>query len=245
MQVYFIRHAQSVNNLLYEQSRGYEGRDPDPELTDYGRRQLAFVARFLSNGAGPSPATRDAALQNVDGVRLTHLYASPMVRAMETAAAIAGATGLTPVVWPDLHEEGGMWTHDPQTGESVGLPGPNRDFFRRRYPQFILPDDFGETGWWNRPRETAEACVARARRVLQTLQQRHGEADDRVALVSHGAFYNAFLSVLLGRPLREGVWFGINNAAVTRIDFRGGEEGEWVTLAYQNRVDFLPPELVT
>ncbi len=245
MFVYFIRHAQSANNLLYERTHGDEGRDPDPELTDYGRRQLDFVARFFAEDAGPPPATRDARIRDVGGVRLTHLYTSPMVRAMETAAAIAGATGLRPVVWPDLHEEGGVWTRDPDTGERIGLPGPDRAFFEARYPHFVLPEGFAVGGWWNRPVEEAAECFARARRVLQTLQTRHGGTDDRVALVSHGAFYNAFLSALLKRPFRDGVWFGINNVAVTRVDFRTGEEWDGVMLAYHNRLDFLPPELVT
>jgi hypothetical protein len=77
-----------------------------------------------------------------------------------------------------------------------------------------------------------------------------------VAFVSHGGFFNYFISVLFGVPeevghpdedsktpqgLPSGRWFLMNNAAITRIDFPEQE----VRLAYQNRTDFLPRELIT
>jgi broad specificity phosphatase PhoE len=46
----------------------------------------------------------------------------------------------------------------------------------------------GEEGWWNRPFEAELHRPERARRVLVELLQRHGGSNDRVAMVSHGAF---------------------------------------------------------
>jgi len=250
MQLYFIRHGQSANNLLYERTGSGNGRDVDPELSDYGRRQVKILAQFLADGRNVAPATRDAGNLNIDGFHLTHIYASPMIRALDTAAPIAEAFGLTPVVWPDLHEAGGMWYTNPETDERVGAPGPDRAFFEERYPRFALPNSFGEGGWWkDKPFEDEAARLERARRFWRTLEARHGrsDSDDRVAVVSHGMFYNILLSALLGLPSfrQSKTWFSINNVAITRIDFELWEGEEAVRLAYQNRIDFLPPELAT
>jgi hypothetical protein len=76
-----------------------------------------------------------------------------------------------------------------------------------------------------------------------------------VAVISHGGFYNYILSALMNLPWRDKEpeehtedqrtppsprWFLMNNAAITRIDF-----DHEVRIAYQNRVDFLPPDLIT
>ena len=240
MQLYFIRHAQSTNNLLWERTSSDEGRHEDPELTELGKKQAQVVAKFLANPSARQPATRDAEAQNIDGFKLTHLYSSLMVRAMETAAAIAEATRLMPVARTDLHETGGIWLKHPETGERKGLPGKTRAELAARFPQFELPPSPDGDGWWNQPVEAWEDGFERARSLLAELRAAHGD-DDRVAVVSHGMFYNQLLKVLLDLPPEMDIWFAINNVAITRIDFT--ERG--VRLAYHNRVDFLPPEMVT
>jgi 2,3-bisphosphoglycerate-dependent phosphoglycerate mutase len=71
--------------------------------------------------------------------------------------------------------------------------------------------------------------------------ERHGNTQDRVAVVSHGGFYNHFLAVVLGLEARGKWWFLLNNTAITRIDFTLEE----ARLVYQNRVEHLPRELIT
>ena len=70
----------------------------------------------------------------------------------------------------------------------------------------------------------------------------HGNTTDRVAVFSHGGFYNVFVRQVLGLlgDTRK-VWFQINNTAITRLDFGEGE----VIAVYLNRVDFLPTDLIT
>ena len=41
MQLYFIRHAQSANNLLHDQTGTWANMTDDPELTDTGSRACA------------------------------------------------------------------------------------------------------------------------------------------------------------------------------------------------------------
>jgi 2,3-bisphosphoglycerate-dependent phosphoglycerate mutase len=242
MQLYFIRHGQSQNNLLWVETGSSQGRSEDPDLTKTGRLQAQRLAEFLAApGAsqGALPADYDA--QNAYGFDLTHLYCSPMIRAIETGWAIARTLGLPLVAWKDLHEVGGIHQADPETGERVGLPGKSRRFFAEAYPDLVLPETLGDDGWWHRPYERYEERPLRAHRFLTDLLARHGDSQDRVAVVSHGGFYNHFMRAILEMPLGTSPWFSINNTAITRIDFEEGRT--WIS--YTNRVDFLPRGLIT
>ncbi len=240
MQLYFIRHGQSENNILYDQTGSYHGRSVDPELTDMGRQQAKLLAQFLSHCEPDfDPNQRDP--QNRSGFGIMHLYTSLMVRAIDTAAPVAEALGLPLVAWIDLHERGGIYINDPETGEPIGLPGLNGAELSARCPRLILSDSVDPSGWWNRPFETPEQWPIRARRFLLELIERHGRTTDRVAVISHGGFYNQMLTELLKMPYSDNLWFELNNTAVTRIDFH--DEG--VDLVYLNHVDHLPKELIT
>ena len=114
MQFYFIRHGQSANNALWDRGGPTGERSPDPELTELGHKQAQHLARFLAQAGVPreegpesaargAPVRRDSAtsrdVQNVTGVRLTHLYCSPMIRCIETGTYLSRATGLPLVLW--------------------------------------------------------------------------------------------------------------------------------------------------
>jgi 2,3-bisphosphoglycerate-dependent phosphoglycerate mutase len=238
MQLYFIRHAQSENNKLYEETGSWDGRNADPELTDLGHQQAQRLAEHLVCTNGESHP-RD--FLNRRGFGLTHLYTSLMVRAITTGSYIAAALNLPLVAWEDLHEIGGIFVFDPETGEHVGQPGKTRSDLATRFPQLALAQAVGDDGWWNRPHEPTDQQAQRAKRVVRGLLERHGGTDDRVAVVSHGGFYNFILAELLGTRAEEGFWFGINNTGVTRLNF----EEEGVELVYANRLEHLPAELIS
>lgn len=239
MQFYYIRHGQSANNYRMAQTGSALGRSDDAELTEIGRRQAECLAAFLAaRSAGPAP---DPDYQNVGGFGLTHLYSSLMVRAVATGTIISQAVGIPLVGWWDWHETGGIFLENYETGEYIGQPGKPRAYFAEHYPDFILPDDAAETGWWNRPFEAREERFPRAERVLQALLARHGDTEDRVAVVSHGGFFNYLLAAILRYPLENRPWFALNNVAITRIDFNPTT----TEIIYVNRADFLPRELMT
>jgi 2,3-bisphosphoglycerate-dependent phosphoglycerate mutase len=242
VQLYFIRHGQSRNNHLYAQTGSSAGRSDDPELTPVGRQQVEHLARFLAQPGNPEAVLfPDYDVQNVGDFGLTHLYCSLMVRAVETGAILARALGLPLVAWEEVHEVGGIHHVDRETSEHHGLPGKNRAYFERKYPDLVLPPSLDEAGWWNRPFEERPLRLLRARRVLQELVARHGNTDDRVAVISHGGFYQHLLQAILDLPDVSEPWFSMNNAAISRIDFEDDEIG----FRYTNRVGYLPGELIT
>lgn len=241
MQLYFIRHGQSENNFLWTQTGSGDGRSDDPDLTLAGRKQAARVAQFLRQADPTAAANTPYDVQNVGGFGITHLYCSLMLRAVATGTVIAGAIDSPLTAWEDLHEEGGIHRKDEQTGERIGLPGKNRAYFEAHYPGLVLPDSLDEKGWWNRPFEDYEQRPIRARRFLRDLLERHGGTDARIAVVSHGGFYNQLLRAILNLPDKKSCWFALNNIAISRIDF--SDRG--IALNYSNRVDFLPGELIT
>ena len=246
MQFYYIRHAESENNLLWARTGSSVGRSADPDLTEVGWRQAHLLAQCLSRTSASLQA-KERDLQNTAGFGLTHLYTSLMARAVATGTVVARELGLPLVAWQDAHESGGLYLRDEETGEPDGLAGPNRAYFEAHYPDLVLPDSLGEAGWWNRPFEEREERTARARRFLQQLLERHGRTEDRVAVISHGGFYNHVLGALLDLPDRERFWFSMHNGAITRIDFpdQDSEGVERIGLIYANRVDYLPAELIT
>lgn len=240
MHLYYIRHGQSTNNALWAQSGSSDGRSEDPELTELGEQQATLLAGFLGRDAARAEVPTDNP-KDVGGFDITHLYCSPMIRAVSTAMYIAQALNLQPKVWKEAHEVGGIFLHDPGSGEPVGLPGRTRTYFRERYPELILSDDLGPDGWWDRPFEAREERRGRAERVLAQLMERHGGTDDRIALVSHGGFYNYLMGAILGLPQQDGPFFVMDNAAITHLQF----EEERTLVVYTNRTGFLPDDLIT
>lgn len=240
MQLYYIRHGQSENNLLWEQTGSNARRSVDPELSPLGQQQAALLADFIKS-RGQGVVKHDIDFQNVAGFNLTHIYTSLMVRAVATAQPIARALGLPLVAWKDLHETGGIYQENKETGEFTGMPGKNRAYFEGCYPDLVLPADLGPEGWWNRPQEIPKEWFPRAKHVLAELLRRHGGTEHRVALVSHGGFYQYFLGAVLGLPEVKNNWFGFSNTAISRIDFNPPV----TTIVYLNQVDFLPTSLIT
>ncbi len=247
MELYFIRHGQSLNNANWHKPDFIES--PDTPLTELGFEQAQCVANFLKEAqtiVDPNAWN----IQNRWGFGLTHIYTSLMERAVCTAAPTARALGIPFTAWEEIHESGGIFGRDGEDKDK-GLPGKSRSYFEQDFPELILPDHINGTGWWNnRPFETEEECQLRAQKFLADLLARHGDRDGqpehRVAIFSHGGFFGHLICAMLKISWQETVngnhfWFATNNCAISRFDFHNGA----VSISYLNRTDHLPDHLIT
>src|SRR5215216_6755348 len=145
MELYFIRHGQSANNAHWS-NPGYL-ENPDPSLTEIGMQQACHVSEFLKE-AQTVVDPKEWNIQNRFGFGLTHIYTSLMERAVHTAAPTARALEIPMLAWKEIHEEGGIFSRHDKSN-TVGLPGQTRSFFMENFPTLVLPEELGETGWWN------------------------------------------------------------------------------------------------
>lgn len=246
MEVYIIRHGQSTNNALMENQHL---RVEEPPLTDVGHQQAVHLAEFLRDAHN----LEDVVRQGVDSEQretfmphtLTHLYCSPMLRAMQTAQPIAAALGVKPAVWVSLHEHGGVFKE--HEGEVHGFPGMTRTQILEQFPDYVLPDNVTEAGWWDASQgmEHITGTYARASRVALDLRARAQSpetAGDKVALVAHGMFIDSLIKAFLHNLPSDRYFHWHYNTAVSRVDL---VEGGVVVIRYVNRVTHLPVDLVT
>ncbi len=241
MELYLIRHAQSTNNVV----AGLRNRVCDPPLTELGEQQAEIIARHLVDGINPefvkggSPEATGS--RNGRGYAFTRLYCSAMARSLQTVEPIGQALGLTPHVWVDIHEHGGIFLdHGDQRGV-VGYPGKTRSEILARYPNYRLPDEITDDGWWSGGYEDWPACHGRAIKVAQKLRK-WADSDERIALITHGGFIDSLIKALANQLPDGGLFYYHYNTAITRIDFRRDER---MGFRYLNRIGHLPPELIS
>jgi broad specificity phosphatase PhoE len=241
MQLYIVRHAQSTNNVLADQRE----RVCDPTLTELGERQADILARHLADGVELIPPSNSSDGHHQGGYGISRLYCSPMWRALQTAYPIGQALGLAPEVWTDIHEQGGIFLDHGDERGPVGYPGGTRQEIQAAFPNYVLPESISERGWWNREFEDWSACCGRAIKVAEELREwatNNGRNDECIAIVSHGGFIDALLKALFNQFSDRRLFYYKYNTAISRIDFRA--DGR-LDVRYLNRVDHLPPKLIS
>lgn len=199
MLLYFVRHAESAFN--------HEGRiqgQQDPPLSEAGRQQaLALRGAFEQ--------------REIDA-----LYASPLRRAVDTAAPLAEALGLeirTDERLMELHAgvfEGKLWSE-------VQLQHPEEAArWKSRDPDFEIPG--------------GESRRQLAQRGLAALRAIRDAGHRRAAVVAHGGMLTAALKELLGIAARRNV-FSLYNASISQLRWPPDEEG--VQLVTLNEIEHL------
>ena len=254
MHLYLIRHCQSSNNAVLDKKQSQDENVPggawidemvpDPPLTEKGNKQGKLLARFLSeHGHLNTSHNQPHDTQNTAGFHISHIYCSLMTRSIVTAQYVSRELQIPLVVWRDIHECGGVFTKDTETGERIGLPGPNYSHFSSTYPDLVIPEQIDADGWWNRPTENLDDIQKRAQRVHNQILERHAGTDHRVAMITHVGFYHHLLSSILNIPKadKRDLWFHLNNASISHIDFNS----DGTRVNYLNRADYMPIELIT
>ncbi|MBD2861498.1 histidine phosphatase family protein [Paenibacillus oceani] len=189
MELFIIRHGESVTNtsptLL-----------ADGGLTDKGRAQAEKVAACMA-GAG-----------------LSHIFSSPLMRAIETAQPLARAANLPVEVWLDAHE---VWTGD-------GYRGPTTEWLAAMYPEvrFAEGTECDPLGWHCPGGETSETGYGRAQLLLDRLRTRF-TGDERVALFAHGALNRRMMLATLGLDYSSSLRPYGDNCSIWWLGFEGAK----------------------
>jgi 2,3-bisphosphoglycerate-dependent phosphoglycerate mutase len=249
MQLYFIRHGQSTNNVSWEY-RDLEGYDrvSDPPLTELGVRQAQTLADFIaSSQVDPNQSHSVGAYRH--RVSITHLYSSLMIRAIHTGTILSETLGIPLYGLLEAHEIGGIYLETLVDGKTqISFEhGVTPAYLQQSFPDFRLHQPIEERGWWQGGMETVTSPLMRANSVLRLVKERHLDTNDKVAIVTHGGFFNTMARTIFNVSLDEPdntklpTWFSFCNCAISRVDFVEGR-AVWV---YHNRTDFMEDDLVT
>ena len=190
-QVYLIRHGETESNAA-----GRFVGSTDLPLNSRGLLQVRRLAELLPAGLGAVGA----------GIRCV---ASPLLRAQQTAATVAGHFGLPVSTDADLREiDFGAW--EGLTAEEI----------EARFP--------GALAEWTSPKDDTtfpdgESLREFDRRVSRALARILREEAEAVLVFAHGGVVRALVCELLGLG-REGFWLlAVQPASVARVDlFEGG-----------------------
>jgi broad specificity phosphatase PhoE len=157
--IYLLRHAESEWNAVGR----WQGQ-ANPPLSPRGLEQAAYLGRHFPDAP------------------VTHVFASDLLRARETAAPLAARFGLELLIDEDLREiDVGSWS------------GLTRDQILERDPEALERYTRGEVGWEGG--ETFDAHEARCARAVRRLES--VETDGVVVAVTHGGTIRALLRTLL------------------------------------------------
>ena len=169
-----------------------QGDGIDLPLSATGRAQAESVGRFLSD------------------VSISAVYSSGMVRAHETAAAIAGPHGLEVRTAEGIREVNvGAWEGMNWGDIEAGHPAEYAAF--RANPGHVAYLEG----------ESYAAVLARAAPAFGKLFERH--AGERFVVVAHNVVNRAYLSALLGMPLDRAADLRQHNACVNVLTHAAGE----------------------
>jgi broad specificity phosphatase PhoE len=209
--IYVVRHGQTVAN----RDRRIQGPRIDAELSDLGHSQAASVARAMAD------------------IALSALYSSPLLRARQTAQAVAALQGSrVPPAMRQMEETGeATASHAAQTLALQVVP----ELYEMDYGQFtgrdydeVAPDmeqvlDAWRLGFVDQPFPGGESPVLAQHRIRPFLarvldQARHAD----VAVVAHGRINRVLLASLTGAGLTRLEEFPQSNAAITQLEVGPG-----------------------
>jgi broad specificity phosphatase PhoE len=165
MRITFTRHGESQANLLQE----FSNRGLKHPLTPAGRQQAAALAEALQ------------------GQNVTHLYSSPVLRAIETTIIVAGSLGVEYEVVEALREyDGGILEgrSDPQAWQmwrALDESWQNQQRLEQRI-------EGGESFY-----EVRQRFVP----FIERLIQEYGQSQAHLVCVGHGGLYRMMLPLVL------------------------------------------------
>lgn len=210
MHLYIVRHGESMGNTGADKTL-------DPLLSPVGERQAALLGESLS------------------GIKFDAIFASTLVRSIQTAAAVA------------LRQPGGpadieVLAQLVECGTTPGWKGRDRDELLKIYPHLILTEESfpPDPVPWEDESESFEH-IARGYRVISLLKRRFDPYSDcKILVVAHGGFNQKLLAGAMGWGNSAGVIYSQRNTCVNLIEyFREKDGSPRVRLCYTNDVTHL------
>lgn len=192
MRLILVRHGQTACNV----NDTWHGWD-QCALTEEGREQAHAVGERL----------RD---EPIDAV-----YASDLLRARQTAEAIAVPHGLTPILEPGLRERN-AGIFQGMAAETVIV----------EHPEIWAERGRDKWGWMPPKGETLRDVLARALEVIDRIRAEH--PDGTVVAVTHMSTKRALISRLAGIPIERtfAMEFPSTGVSILRFDPSGTVEVE-------------------
>ena len=192
-----VRHGESAAAVEGETFPLVDGQG-DPPLHPEGVRQAELVGRRL---------------QDED---ISAIYVTTLQRTHQTAAPLAAALGITPIVEPDLREvhlgewEGGVFR------KHVAENHPIAQRMRVEQRWDVIPGA-----------EPADAFRTRVQRGITAIAARH--PDQTVVVVSHGGTMGEIISIATGA--RSFAFNGSDNASISQLIVFGDA---WILRRYND-----------
>lgn len=210
MFLYIARHGESNGNTGTDTSL-------DPFLSSNGEKQAALLGESLKD------------------VKFDAVFASTLVRSIQTAAAVASrqSGGPAPIeVLADLVE----------CGTTPGWKGRSEEELLKIYPHLVLTKDSFPPDYptWEDESIRIEH-LARGYRAISYIKQRFDPySDKKILLVAHGGFNQMLLSAAMGWGNVSGVIYSQRNTCLNLIEYFREKNGEPRTrLRYINDVTHL------
>lgn len=222
MQLYLIRHAESLNN-----SKPPQNRIEDPPITALGRQQAECMASW------------------VEALRFDYLITSPFLRTLQTTRFITDRISSDVEVWGDVFERGGCYRgFGPDANE--GGPGLGRSDIPKHVVddpnRCVIEKSISESGWWfGKARETDNEATKRSAKVTHKVVDRFGDSEAIVVMVIHADFKRELLAQMLHQTADAKRLGPLRNCGVSKVDF---VDGSW-QLDWFNSVTHMPARMIT
>jgi probable phosphoglycerate mutase len=182
MELLLVRHALPVRREL-------ESGAADPELSADGRAQAEHLATYLSS-------------EHLDAI-----YASPLLRAQQTAMAVAAHHSL------EIQTRDGVAEFDRLSNDYI----PTEELKAANDPRYHAMI----AGEWDTDEESSIEFRGRVVSAVEELIDTH--PGQRIAVVCHGGVINTYLCHVLGLERAGGGFFYPNYTSINRIAAaRGG-----------------------
>ncbi len=194
LELYLIRHGQSMGNAGYDKENLTLKEGNDPLLTEKGLVQADLLGKYLSN------------------TDFDHIYSSGLIRAISTADGLLRhqPTAKNVNILPILSEIGISAEYDGITFEEM------KEFCQSA----VLAEGVGENDpkVYHSKAENEPEIFERAEKVIEYLRSRYYSAE-KVAVVAHAGFLTNLIFRIMGFTKAPVFDVSLKNTGITKVVF--------------------------